>query len=135
MGAVTKIDLLMDRLVIEPVGWHKVWSLRRRIDVPYADIVSVMEDHRLAENGPSGMRFPGANLPGIYLAGTFWKFWGGENVRSFWLRRHAENCITLRLRNHYFAYITVEVSDPSAEIAAIVDAMQEHGYGQPLPAA
>ena len=127
MGALTKIDLLMDRLVVEPVGWHKLWSL----DVPYADIVSVSEDHRLAENGPSGMRFPGASIPGVYLAGTFWKFWGGEHTWSFWLRRHAENCITLQLRNHRFSYITVEVSDPAGEIAAITNALQEHGYSLP----
>ncbi|MGC4104756.1 MAG: hypothetical protein QM753_00155 [Thermomicrobiales bacterium] len=107
MGAVTKIDLLMDRLVVEPVGWHKVWSLRRRIDVPYADIVSVAEDHRLAENGPSGVRFPGASLPGIYLAGTFWKFWGERTCG------HSGCAVTPRTASPSDYATTTSITSPS----------------------
>lgn len=126
-SAPTEIDFLVDSLVVEPTGWNKVWSLRNRIEIPYTSIVSVEHDHRRAENGPTGLRFPGANIPGIYLAGTFWRFWGDRKVRSFWIRRHAEKCITFQLTQHQFDYITVEVGDPDAEIAKITTVLREHG--------
>jgi hypothetical protein len=126
-AAVTEIDLLVDRLVVEPMGWNKVWSLRTRIDIPYGDIVAVEQDRRLAENGPAGLRFPGANIPGVYLAGTFWKFWGDRKSRSFWLRRRADRCITIRLRNNSFDYVTVDVADPAAEIRRITSSLLDRG--------
>lgn len=128
MGSFTKIDLLGDRLVIEPVGWHKLWSLRRKIEVPFADVVSVAQDHRLAENGPNGMRLPGTSIPGVYIAGSFWRFWGNDRMWSFWIRRHAENCITFRLRNNHFTIITVEVENPTQEVATITEHMREYGF-------
>lgn len=130
-NAPTEIDLLVDKLVVEPMGWNKLWSLRSKIEIPFADIVSIEQDRRLAENGPAGLRFPGANLPGIYLAGTYWKFWGKNKVRSFWVRRHADKCITIRLRNQHFNYVTVEVHDPEREIHHLRTALLERGF--PLP--
>jgi hypothetical protein len=126
-SAATEIDLLIDSLVIEPTGWNKLLSLRNKIEIPFQDIVSVEHDHRLAENGPVGIRFPGSNIPGVYLAGTFWRFWGDRKVRSFWIRRHAEKCITFHLRDHHFDYVTVEVGDPEAEIRLITTALRERG--------
>ncbi len=125
--APTEIDLLVDKLIVEPTGWNKLWTLRSRIDIPFRDIVSLEQDHRLAENGPVGVRLPGANIPGVYLAGTFWKFWGDTRVRSFWVRRHADKCITIRLRDHHFDYVTVEVHDPETEIRHIRTALRERG--------
>ncbi|HEU0163988.1 MAG TPA: hypothetical protein VFQ54_03025 [Thermomicrobiales bacterium] len=126
-AAVTEIDLLVDRLVVEPMGWNKVWSLRTRIDIPFDDIVAIEQDRRLAENGPTGVRFPGANIPGVYLAGTFWKFWGDRKSRSFWLRRRADRCITIRLRNNSFDYVTVDVADPAGEIRRITSSLHDRG--------
>ena len=64
---------------------------------------------------------PGTNVPGMYLAGTFWKFWGDKSsrVKSFWVRRHPGKCIRIDLRNHDYDYLMVEVDDPGAEIARI----------------
>ena len=131
-AAATDIDILVDRLIIEPMGWNKLWSLRTSIEIPFRCVVSVEQDRRLAENGPVGVRFPGANLPGVYLAGTFWKFWGDKKVRSFWIRRHADKCITIRLRDHYFDYVTVEVGEPGAEIRRITSALHDRGFEIPM---
>lgn len=131
--APTEIDLLVDKLIVEPMGWNKLWSLRSKIEIPFSDIVSIEQDRRLAENGPVGLRLPGANLPGIYLAGTFWKFWGDNKVRSFWVRRHADKCITIRLRNHHFNYVTVEVHNPETEIRNLQTALRERGFTLTTP--
>ena len=117
----TRIDLGQDEMVVRPIGWAQVWSLRRAIHVPKEDVVGVSQDDRLAENGPRGMRSPGTNLPGYYLAGTYRRFWGDplRRERSFWIRRHPDKCIRIELRNHHFDYLMIEMADPVAEIARI----------------
>ncbi len=124
--APVEIDLLWNALRIRPTGWHRVWSLRRQIDVPYEQVISVSYEPELARNGPIGLRLPGTNAPGYYTAGTYWRFWDTPKVRSFWVRRHAENCITLQLEGNHFDLICVEVDDPEAEVARIQEAIANH---------
>jgi hypothetical protein len=117
--APVEIDLLWNALSIRPTGWHRLWSLRRQTDVPYEQVEEVSHDPAFARNGPVGIRFPGTNVFGSYIAGTYWRFWDTPRVRSFWVRRHAEKCITLKLRGHWFDVICVEVDDPEHEVARI----------------
>ena len=125
--AKTRIDYGAASFDVVPQGWYALWALRPRVRVPYTSVVSVEHDLRHAENGPVGIRFPGTNLPGIILAGTYWKFWGEKRVRSVWVRRNAQNCITIRLRDHEYDELTVEVADPTAEIARLQDALRRSG--------
>lgn len=129
--APVEIDLLWKALRIRPTGWHRVWSLRRQIIVPYEQVESVGHEPELARNGPVGIRFPGTNAFGTYLAGTYWKFWDRPRVRSFWVRRHAERCITLQLRGHRFDVICVEVDDPEREVERIRQAIADQAPAAP----
>ena len=119
--AYARIDLTPTNLTVRPLGWHRALALKMSLDAARADVVAVEPGGRLAENGPVGLRFPGANLPGYYLAGTFWKFWGPEagRVKSFWIRRHPDKCIRIDLANHDYDYLMIEVEDPDAEIARL----------------
>jgi hypothetical protein len=123
--APLEIDLLWNALAIRPTGWHRLWSLRREIIVPYEQVAEVTHDPAFARNGPVGLRLPGTNVFGSYIAGTYWKFWDQPRVRSFWVRRHAEKCITLRLRDHWYDIICVEVDDPEREVERIQAAIAE----------
>lgn len=123
------IDLQPAQMVVRPRGWHRVASLKTSIDIPVSSIVDVGRDPRMIENGPVGLRFPGTNIPGMYIAGTFRKFLGAEKSRSFWIRRHPEQCITIQLRDHQYTSITVEVDDPDAEIARITTWLNDHRAG------
>jgi hypothetical protein len=115
------IELNPTNLVVRPIGWQRAYALKTSLYAAKADVVSAEPGGRLAENGPVGLRFPGTNLPGYFLAGTFWKFWGNpaDRVKSFWVRRHPEKCIRITLANHDYDYLMVEVDDPAAEIARI----------------
>jgi hypothetical protein len=117
----TEIDLKPTNLTVRPVGRNRWLALRMSLYAAKADVVSVELGGRLAENGPVGLRFPGTNVPGRFLAGTFWKFWGDPNrrVKSFWIRRHPDKCIRIDLANHEYDYLMVEVDDPESEIARI----------------
>ena len=123
--APVEIDLLWNGIRVRPTGWHRIWSLRREITIPYEQIASIAHDPALARNGPEGIRFPGTNVPGYYTAGTYWKFWDRPRVRSFWVRRHAERTITLELRNHWYDLLCVEVDDPAAQVERIRAAIAE----------
>jgi hypothetical protein len=116
-----EIELNPTNLVVRPVGKHRALALKWSLYAAKADVVGVEPGGRLAENGPVGLRFPGTNVPGYYLAGTFWKFWGdpARRVKSFWIRRHPGKCIQINLANHDYDYLMVEVDDPEAEIARI----------------
>lgn len=117
------IELKPTNLTVVPVGRHRAFALKLSLYAARADVVSVEPGGRLAENGPVGLRFPGTNLPGYYLAGTFWKFWGNpaKRVKSFWIRRHPDKCIKINLANHDYDYLMVEVDDPAAEITRITE--------------
>jgi hypothetical protein len=117
----TRIELGAKAMVVRPVGWARIWSLRSTITVPRSDVAAVGQELRLAQNGPRGLRFPGTNIPGAYLAGTYSRFWGdpAKRERSFWIRRHPDKCIRIELRNHAFDYLMIEVVDPAAEIGRI----------------
>ena len=115
------IDLKATNLTVRPLGWNRVFALKLSLYAAKADVAAVARGGHLAENGPVGLRFPGTNVPGHFLAGTFWKFWGNEadKVKSFWIRRHPDKCIRIDLANHDYDYLMVEVDDPDAEIARI----------------
>lgn len=119
--AYAEIDLQPTTLTVRPLGWHRILAVKGSIEVARADVTGVERGGRLAENGPVGLRMPGANLPGYYLAGTFWKFWGdpARRVKSFWIRRHPGQCIRIDLANHNYDYLMIEVANPDADIARI----------------
>ena len=116
-----EIHLTPTNLTVRPLGWNRAFALKTSLSAAKADVVAVERGGRLAENGPVGLRFPGTNVPGHFLAGTFWKFWGSDEgkVKSFWIRRHPDKCIRIDLANHDYDYLMVEVDDPDAEITRI----------------
>jgi hypothetical protein len=117
----TRIELGPTAMRVLPQGWARLWSARREIVVPKGQVARVWQDHRRAENGPRGLRSPGTNVPGFFLAGTFRRFCGdpSSRERSFWIRRHPDRCIRIDLQDHHFTYLMIEVDDPAAEIARI----------------
>jgi hypothetical protein len=122
---MTEIDLLWNALVIRPAGLHKLWSLRRQIDVPYACIDRVEHNPELVAAGPEGMRFPGASLFPFthYRAGT-WRF-GGDGQPSFWLMSDPEQTIALHLHDFEYGLIVLQVARPAHDVQRISRALRE----------
>ncbi len=72
--AYVDIDLKATNLTVRPLGWNRVFALKLSLYAAKAHVAAVARGGHLAENGPVGLRFPGTNVPGHFLAGTFWKF-------------------------------------------------------------
>jgi hypothetical protein len=117
--AYATISLNAGSLIVRPVGKHRWLALKWLVRVNRSEVVSAELGGHLAENGPVGLRCPGTNVPGFYLAGTFWKFWGANRMKSFWIRRHPGKCIRINLRDADFDYLMIEVDDPVADISRI----------------
>jgi len=101
---------------VEVRGLHKLWALRSRIRVPASAVTSVGRPSPLAlRNVWKGWRAPGTHLPGVLVAGTFYK----RGQRHFWDVRHRERAIQIDLEGAGYDRLFVEVDDPAEAIARV----------------
>jgi hypothetical protein len=71
-----------NQLTVQLEGLEKLWALKSRLQIPayaIADIAFVDEQPRMKGQW-SFVRFPGARIPGVLLAGTYHK----RGERDFW---------------------------------------------------
>jgi hypothetical protein len=107
------IQITGDRVTLAVKGAHQLWAFKRRIEFPRAAIRAV---HRLPDDALrgwwKGIRAPGTQLPGVFIAGTFYT--GGE--RHFWDVRDASHAIEIDLDGQRYQRLFVEVADPDAAL-------------------
>jgi hypothetical protein len=118
-------------LTIEPLGIHKVLSLKRHIAVPLTNIAAVdreLPDSSSIRWGLMNKRY-GAHLPGFYIAGVFRPFRGEDRKTVFWLMRHADKAIRIVLKNDKYDAVVVEVDDPAAWVDRIQDVIDGEKNG------
>src|SRR5215467_2670153 len=119
---MAKIELTANTVTVQVEGADQIWSLKSRLEIPLTHVVSAEIDPETEQEWHKwflGWRAPGAHLPGVIAAGTFYQH--GERV--FWDVHHPEKAITLRLTDERYARLVVEVDDPAATVAAIQQAI------------
>ena len=99
----------------EVEGFDKLWSLRSRLQIPLAHIVSAEIDPEQVGRWWHGWKLVGTDVPGLFAAGTF--YYHGEIV--FWDVRNPENGIVLSLDHERYRKLIVEVEDPAATVALL----------------
>ena len=109
---MTNVSITQNRLVVDLLGWDKLWALRSRIEVPLSH---VREVRSAAGERARGLRMPGTFIPGLITAGTFER--GGQ--REFWAVHDARQAVAIELQGEFFSRLVVQVFDPAATIAAI----------------
>lgn len=114
----TRVHVTDDDLVVEPLGWDKVWSFRRRLRVPLAHVRGATFDPGMRDE-PKGWRGPGLGLPGK-LAGTF----HADGRRQFWNVSGYDRAIVITLDPaERFDRVVVTVDDPHAVVDAVNHAL------------
>jgi hypothetical protein len=108
-----------DKAVFEVEGWHKLWSLRSRLEIPLAHIISVRADPRPAMGWFDGLKVAGTAIPNIFRAGIFYQ----EGDFVFWDVSDPEKTIVIDLGDEYFAKLILEVADPTAAARLLEDAV------------
>jgi hypothetical protein len=115
------VGFLGTDLVVTPKGLNKIWALRGRITIPKSCIRSagVISGR---ENLPIGWRWPGTALPGLILAGTYWK----NKERSFYVLRDFDGVVLLELEGHKYARVGIQARDP-LELVERINSMRTAG--------
>ncbi|MBE7158415.1 MAG: hypothetical protein INR62_08280 [Rhodospirillales bacterium] len=113
---MTNVSITEGRLVVEVLGWDKLWSLKSRIEVPLAH---VREVRSAAGERARGLRMPGTYLPGLITAGIF----EHDGQREFWAVHNAQQTVAIALQGEFFSRVVVQVPDPAATVAAVQKAL------------
>jgi hypothetical protein len=108
-----------DNLIFEVQGWDKLWALKSRLEVPRSSIRGIHADPTIARGWWKGFRLPGTYLPGVIIAGTFYR----HGKRIFWDVKDPQKTIVIDLANDRYDQLIVEVADPTTEIQRIRDAI------------
>lgn len=110
---MNSVTITADRLVVEPRGLDKLWSLRDRIDVPLAHVRGATIDPG-APTEPKGIRAPGLALPGKW-AGTFHR----DGERVFWNVSTGGPAIVIELADEHFDRLVLTVEHPREIVDAV----------------
>lgn len=104
MVQITKTQNL---LIIDILGFHKLWALKHQLRIPIADFVNAYQND-VEFNEFKGIRF-GTYIPFLITAGTY--FWKGK--RNFWDVMNKKNTIIIELKNNQYNKLYVEVENPT----------------------
>ena len=116
---MVEITIDGDKAVFEVEGWHKLWSLRSRLEIPLAHIRSVHPDPEPAMGWFAGLKVAGTDIPNIFRAGIFFQ----EGNFVFWDVSSPEKTIVIDLEDEHFAKLIVEVADPQTAARLLEDAI------------
>lgn len=116
MNIVTIVD---NNLVVEPQGLDKLWSFKRRLEIPLASVRGATFDPG-ANNEPKGLRAPGLAIPGKW-AGTFLR----DGEKSFWNVSKPGETVVVELTNEHYDRLILTVNDPRALVDRINAAIQD----------
>ncbi len=114
------ITILDGTLTVDVLGSHKVFALKSQLTVPLMHVKGARHDPAHADRWWHGLKMPGTDIPGFFVAGSFWTSDGWR----FWDVRHPEHAITIELADEGFAELIVEVEEPDAMVAMINDAVR-----------
>ena len=116
--SINRVTVTADHLVVEPTGFNKVWSFRRRLQFPLERVRGATFDPGM-RNEPKGWRGPGLGLPGK-LAGTF----HADGRKQFWNVSGYDRAIVVTLDDaERFDRLVLTVDDPNDVVDAINGAL------------
>lgn len=113
-----RLTITADVLIVEPIGWDRIWNFRRRLEVPLASISAVTVEARPMLL-PMGWRGPGLSA-GAKYSGTFHP----SGAKHFWNTSGPAPALRVFLdpRQH-FHELVLSVSDPATAAKEIQEAV------------
>jgi hypothetical protein len=114
---MTKVEIVGDKLLLTVQGIDVVLAFKKHLEVPLAHVSAVelgITEEAQAELDRS-IRLPGAYMPGIAIAGRFYR----EGRWLFWNIHKGERAITIALDHEDYVSLVVEVEDPAKAVEEI----------------
>jgi len=118
---MTDVELTRDALIVHVLGMDRLWTLKSRLEIPISHVVGAEVDSEVAREWRKGIRAPGAHVPGVITAGTFYQ--DGEQV--FWDVHDPQKTVVIQLRDERYARLVIEVDDPNVTAVTIQKALGE----------
>ena len=118
---MTKVEIVGDRLRLTVEGLDVVLAIKKSLEVPLAHVSGVelgITEQAQAQLDKS-IRLPGAYMPGIAIAGRFYR----EGKWVFWNIHKGERAITIALHHEDYVSVVVEVAEPTQAISDIRQAL------------
>jgi hypothetical protein len=119
---MARVEVAGDQLSVQIEGMDKLWTLKSRLEIPLAHVTGAEADPQVV-CGWKGWRGPGAQVPGVIVAGTFHH----EGDRVFWDVHDATKAVVIHLTDERYARLVIGVDDPAATVAAIRRALATPG--------
>ena len=116
------VDVRLDRnsVVIDVRGADMLASLRRRLEIPFADIVSARVDDVATLKPDLGIRVRGGYWPGRMITGRFTTR-GRKGGRQFWLVYRDQEVLVIDTSRDRFHRVVVQ-HPAREELAREIDA-------------
>ena len=107
------------QVVFEVKGLHKLWTLQSRFQIPISKIRAVRRDTTVMEGLWKGLRFPGTHIPGLIVAGTYYR----RGKKSFWDVVKGEGAIVVDVEDGPYDEVVVQVASPEEVVKLIEEAI------------
>ena len=115
---MTRIDVADGRLVIEVLGWDKLWSFKNRLDFPLEHVTCIRPWNKESDGGFLGIRAPGTCLPGVITAGTYYS----KGERRFYDVHDFSKALVIEFTDEKYARVVIEVEDLEAALRIVANA-------------
>ncbi len=97
-----------DTAIFEVLGSHRFWALRDKVKVRLENIRSVRHDPTVTLGWWEGWRMPGTHIPGLIIAGTYYR----DGQKRFWDVTDPRRTIVVELENEEYDRLIVDVENP-----------------------
>ncbi len=115
---MTRIDITDGRLIIEVLGWDKLWSFKSQLEFPLEHVTTIRPWNKESDGGFLGLRAPGTYWPGVIIAGTYYR--NGE--KKFYAVHDFSRALVIELTGEKYARVVVEVENLEAALRIIENA-------------
>ena len=119
---MARVEVVGDQLSVQIEGMDKLWTFKSRLEIPLAHVTDAEADPEVGK----GWRGPGAQVPGVIVAGTFHH----QGDRVFWDVHDPAKAVVIHLADERYARLVIGVDDP-ATMAAIRCALGTRGACPP----
>lgn len=96
-----------DNVIVEVMGIHQFWSLKRKIVFAKKNIIRVQLGAKPLR--PAPFRAPGTYIPKLIIAGIYY----GRKRKEFWDVGFKKDVIEIDLNNEKYTKIVVNVENPA----------------------
>ena len=115
---LARIKVAGDQLTVQLEGMDRPWTLQSRLEIPLAHVTDAEADPEVVR-GWKGWRGPGAEVPGVVVAGSFHH----QGDRVFWDVHDPAKAVVIHLADERYARLVIGVDDPEGTVAAIRHAL------------